>query len=164
MAKQFDLIPHDAFERMTKGEVKAQVDAGGDMPSVRVYGVEPGADNVLTLLAELLPKQLRPKAKLLLHYLSGKINLDTEGRVVYTDGRAGSHLFDLVRYLVSPVSRFGSTRLIDLPAFADLLLNLGTVPQSALRSGKRLKDLATMTGLPKPKKKRKTIAMRKSRR
>ena len=160
MAKQFDLVPHDAFERMTG---KAQVDAGGDMPSVRVYGAEPGADNVLTSLAELLPKQLRPKAKLLLHYLSGKVNLDTEGRVVYTDGRAGSHLFDLVRYLVSPVSRFGSTRPIDLPAFADLLLNLGTVPQSALGSGKRLKDLATMTGLPKPKPK-KTSAKRKSRR
>jgi hypothetical protein len=83
-------------------------------------------------MAELLPKNLRNRAKILLHYLEGKVTLNEHERVQYNDGAIGSHLLDIVRYYVSPLSK---ARPLDAPQFEQLITNIG-VPSSALAPGK----------------------------
>ena len=80
-------------------------------------------------LAELLPKNMRSRARLVLHYLeNGNVIVNDLQRIVYQNGSVGSHIIDLTRYAVSP---FMKTRPIDWPQFSALLQNLG-VPSSSL--------------------------------
>jgi len=151
MARSFALIPDDQYQRLLgkgapRGEgVGTHADATTDVsPELRVYGLDQPGDDMLSTLAELLPRNLRSKARLLLHHLNGKVALDADSRVVYeTDGgmKVGSHLLDLVRSLVSPAGTFDVQRPVDLPQFASAIL--GIVPQSALGSGKYLAAIAS---------------------
>jgi len=79
-------------------------------------------------MAEILPKNLRNRARMLLHYLDGKVKLDTHERIVYSDNHVGSYLLDMVRYYVSP---FVKTRPLDAPRFEKILHEIG-VPSSAI--------------------------------
>ena len=95
-------------------------------PAVEVMEVETPA-STLSSLAELLPKRLQNKAKILLHYLDGNVQVNDKQRIVYSDGSVGSHVLDMVRYFVSP---FVKQRPLDAPQFETLLKALG-VPDSA---------------------------------
>jgi len=157
MARPFALIPDDQYQRLLgKGAPSASGGGAGGVgamddsrpmdvgPDLRVYGLDRTGDDMLSTLAELLPRNLRSKARLLLHHLNGKVALDADSRVVYeTDGgmKVGSHLLDLVRSLVSPAGTFEVQRPVDLPQFASAIL--GIVPQSALGTGKYLAAIAT---------------------
>ena len=97
-------------------------------------GVE-GAENSFaekamnfSTLVELLPKNLRNKARILVHYLENKITLNEHQRIVYENGEVGSYLLDMIRYYVSPLVK---QRPVDAPDFESVLKNLG-VPSSAL--------------------------------
>ncbi len=184
MARSFALIPDDQYQRLLgKSGPSASGGGGGAMddsrtldvgsvsPELRVYGLGRTGDDMLSTLAELLPRNLRSKARLLLHHLNGKVALDADSRVVYeTDGggkKVGSHLLDLVRSLVSPAGTFDVQRPIDLPQFASAIL--GIVPQSALGAGKYLAAIATDTPGPPGRRKlptarRKTLKRKKARR
>ena len=74
---------------------------------------EPNLEN----LPELLPKNMRGKARILVHYLNG-INVNNMQRIVYNDGVVGSHVLDLIRYTVSP---FSNNRPLDWPDFKKIL-------------------------------------------
>ncbi len=153
MARPFALIPDDQYQRLLSkgagsgGPTSTTVDTlVGSGPELRVYGLDRTEDDMLATLAELLPRNFRSKARLLLHHLNGKVPLDADNRVVYeTDGgkQVGSHLLDLVRSLVSPAGTFDVQRPVDLPQFASAIL--GIVPQSALGAGKYLAAIAADT-------------------
>ena len=68
-------------------------------------------------LPDLLPKNMRSKARILVHYLNG-INVNNMQRIVYNDGVVGSHVLDLIRYTVSP---FTNNRPLDWPDFKKIL-------------------------------------------
>ena len=79
-------------------------------------------------MPNLLPKNMRGKARILVHYLNG-ISVNDMQRIVYNDGEVGSHVLDLVKYAVSPF--FQKQRPLDWPKFLSLLESLG-VPESAI--------------------------------
>jgi len=181
MARSFALIPDDQYQRLLgKSRPSASGGGGGAMddsrtldvgsvsPELRVYGLGRTGDDMLSTLAELLPRNLRSKARLLLHHLNGKVALDADSRVVYeTDGgmKVGSHLLDLVRSLVSPAGTFDVQRPVDLPAFASAII--GIVPQSALGAGKYLAAIAADIPRPPgvrqpPTRRRKTLKRKKA--
>ena len=91
----------------------------------------------LSDMVEILPKNLRNKARVLLHYIEGKVTLNAHERIVYGDGHVGSYLLDIVRYYVSPLVK---TRPLDAPRFEKLMLEIG-VPTSAI--GRRDFTMAT---------------------
>jgi len=180
MARPFALIPDDQYQRLlSKGAHAGSGSSVGGGPAaatdnnvgheLRVYGLDRTENDMLATLAELLPRNLRSKARLLLHHLNGKVPLDADNRVVYEtdDGKqVGSHLLDLVRSLVSPAGTFDVQRPVDLPQFASAIL--GIVPQSALGAGKYLATIAadtSSTGKPPgvrrpPAVRRKTVKKR----
>ncbi len=179
MARSFALIPDDQYQRLlgkgapsASGGVGSGMDdhaaVGGVSPELRVYCLDRTGDDMLSTLAELLPRNLRSKARLLLHHLNGKVALDADSRVVYeTDGgmKVGSHLLDLVRSLVSPAGTFDVQRPVDLPAFASAII--GIVPQSALGAGKYLAAIAADIPRPPgvrqpPTRRRKTLKRKKA--
>jgi len=188
MARSFALIPDDQYQRLlgkgaprddgaggvggSGGGGSAMDDSVSVGPELRVYGLDRTGDDMLSTLAELLPRNLRSKARLLLHHLNGKVALDADSRVVYeTDGggkKVGSHLLDLVRSLVSPAGTFDVQRPVDLPQFASAIL--GIVPQSALGAGKYLAAIASDTPGPPGRRKlptrhlprKKTVTRKKS--
>ncbi len=191
MARPFALIPDDQYQRLLSGGQGGAAGGGrgsgggraGDAKDIgrvdamevdgghelRVYGLDRTEDDMLATLAELLPKNLRSKARVLLHHLNGKVALNPDNRVVYEadDGvkQTGSHLLDLVRSLVSPVGTFDAQRPVDLPQFASAII--GTVPQSALGAGKNLSEIASDhhppgQKRPPPPARRKTVRLRKT--
>jgi len=184
MARPFALIPDDQYQRLLSGgaagggrgsggDRSGDHEALGDAMEVdgshelRVYGLDRTEDDMLATLAELLPKNLRSKARVLLHHLNGKVALNPDNRVVYEadDGvkQTGSHLLDLVRSLVSPVGTFDAQRPVDLPKFASAII--GTVPQSALGAGKNLSEIASdrhPPGQKRPPPSGRTVTRRKT--
>jgi hypothetical protein len=81
-------------------------------------------------IVDLLPKNLRRKAKILLHYLKNQLRLDDNSRIIYADGGQGSHLLDLVKYYTTPRS-VKLSRPVDAVKFGLLLKQIG-VPDAAL--------------------------------
>lgn len=84
-------------------------------------------------LSEMLPKNYRSKAKLLLSLLKNKISLDQNQRVVYGDGFVGSHILDILRYFLSP---FRTERPVDSKMFENLIKN-SSVPDSVMSNYRR---------------------------
>lgn len=181
MAQKFALIPHETYQRLANRTL--QPDNGPlscpineNKPDIHIYGHQPEENADFLELAELMPKNLRAKAKLLMHYLQGAIQLDAQSRVVFqtetADGTSeeqiGSHILDLIKYFVSPSITFGheaaALRPIDAPKFAQLLSSIG-IPQTALGKGKRIDLIASMDKplIMSSRKKRKAPIRRRSR-
>ena len=78
---------------------------------------------------QLLPPRLRQKARVMLHYLKSKLQVNGEGRVVYSDGTQGSHLYDLLRYYASPAA-MSTQRLEDAKQFGILLYEVNAPPSA----------------------------------
>jgi len=55
---------------------------------------------LMKMIKDILLKNLRNKARILLHYLDGKVKIDDRERIVYSDDYVG---LDLVRYYASPL-------------------------------------------------------------
>jgi hypothetical protein len=85
----------------------------------------------------LLPKNQRGKARLLMHYLSPSIKLDSQQRVTYEwNGAQGSNLLDLIKYFTSHNdSMIKTPRPIDADDFSRLIRAVG-VPEAALGKGR----------------------------
>ncbi len=156
MARQFHLLPDDTYKRLVSRPVNQEgpTEAREPSPELKIYGQTSDEGNSLSSLAELMPKNMRSRAKLLLHYLNDNVQLDSRSHVVYSvampDGttvdQQGSSIADLVRYFISPASHFGqpsASRPLDSPRFAQLLLAVG-VPAVALGAGKKLEDIASI--------------------
>ena len=152
MAAKYALLAYDTYQRLMSRKELSTMTEPPDKPNFHIYGLEESSeDPILSTLIDLLPRTLRGKGKVLMHYIHGKILLDEHSRVIYTvemsDGstseETGSHILDLVKYAISPGIQFGnveqasSSRPIDWPRFQQLLHVIG-VPQSSLGKGKRL--------------------------
>jgi len=113
MAKRFVLVPESFVRKLQTG------------PSDEDKKTE------FMALADVLPKSLKNRARLLLSHLYGKVELSENNQVIYPDtGKSGSHLLDLARYFLTG-KQFSSLRPVDTPQFAQLLLDLST-PKSSL--------------------------------
>ena len=106
MAVKYALIPESEYQRLSgrrTTDMPPQPPAAEPESDIHVYGADHAEDNLLTPLADLMPKPYRSKARLLLHYLAGKVELGEASRVVYSvqmpDGavrqQTGSHIMDL---------------------------------------------------------------------
>ena len=131
MARRYALVPESWLGTINKDSVQENVQVNKNVeenkPFVNFH--KEVEEKKLVHLAELLPKNMRSRARLVLHYLeNGNVTVNDLQRVVYQNGAVGSHIIDLTRYAVSP---FMKTRPIDWPQFSALLQNLG-VPSSSL--------------------------------
>ena len=131
MARRYALVPESWLGTLNPESVQDNVDANKkfqeNKPLVNFH--EQAEEKKLVQLAELLPKNMRSRARIVLHYLeSGNVTVNDLQRIVYQNGSVGSHIIDLTRYAVSP---FMKTRPIDWPQFSALLQNMG-VPSSSL--------------------------------
>ena len=171
MAQNFVLVPFDNYQRLMSRSSSSQRTETPNLgqtqrtqqPEIHVLGAQPEADDLLSTVADLMPKHLRAKAKLLMHYVNGHIQIDDQNRVVYAiqlpdgttyDQTGSSHFLDLVKYFVSPSSHFGQRELsvprpVDAPRFAQVLLGLG-VPCACLGTGKRLEEISSIEEMSKP--------------
>lgn len=118
MAKRFALVPESWLQSKNIPYNSDGKLITFDEPDKRTF----------SSMVDILPKNIRNKARMLLHYLDGKIKLDDQERIVYSDDHVGSYLLDMVRYYVSP---FVKTRPLDSPRFEELLQEIG-VPSSAI--------------------------------
>lgn len=75
-------------------------------------------------IALLLPKSYRARAKIILHFISPRINSDQ--RVVFSDGSTGAHVIDYLRFVLNSLK----TRApIGLDKFMSVMRETG-VPES----------------------------------
>ena len=138
MARRYALVPESWLGTLNKESVHENVEENKSLPDTNknVQENKPFVnfhkeveEKKLVHLAELLPKNMRSRARIVLHYLeSGNVTVNDLQRIVYQNGSVGSHIIDLTRYAVSP---FMKTRPIDWPQFSALLQNMG-VPSSSL--------------------------------
>lgn len=81
-------------------------------------------EHVYEDVINLLPKSYKGRAKVLLHYL--KPRLDKSARIIYDGGKIGSHILDLIRFVLNPLK---SRSPPDRDDFLTLLKQSG-MPQS----------------------------------
>lgn len=124
MARKMALVPeswlHRNFQESAEPEPTSRTQHGNT--EVTVHDEPHASDSKLSTLPDLLPKAYRAKAKIIVHYLLNKIELDNNQRVIYPDKVVGSHILTLLRYFVSP---FVKERPVDAPKFEKLMKNLG---------------------------------------
>ena len=128
MAKRYALVPETWLQQQQQQNSQKSFETTASTPQVSVtsFVEEPKS---LTNISELLPKNLRNRARMVLYYLeNANIRVNDVQRIVYEDGSLGSHIIDLVRYAISP---FVKTRPLDWPRFKNLLENIGA-PKSIL--------------------------------
>ena len=132
MARRYALVPESWLGKLNGG-AKLETDSENTQSKrseVKMFSDEK-KEQKLVHLADLLPKNMRSRARMLLHYVeNGNVTVNDVQRIVYENGTVGSHILDLTRYAISP---FVKTRPLDWPQFMDLLERLG-VPSSALVS------------------------------
>ena len=131
MARRYALVPESWLGTINKESVQENVDTNKSVQENKslVNFHKEVEEKKLVHLAELLPKNMRSRARIVLHYLeNGNVTVNDLQRIVYHNGSVGSHIIDLTRYAVSP---FMKTRPVDWPQFHALLQNLG-VPSSSL--------------------------------
>lgn len=106
-------------------------------------------------IVNMMPRQMRQKAKLLAHYTKNRISLTENGRVVYGDQSIGSHLHDLIRFFVSsPTLRV--PRPVDAVKFGITLKRIG-VPRAALgRDLTLIRDAQDTRAVPNPNPKKRS--------
>ena len=101
----------------------------------------------LTDVIRLLPKRYQTKARGLIHYLAGRINLDSDLRVVYDDGTTGSHILDLIRYYTYP-KILKIHRPLDAVQFGLKLKEIGvpdaTISRSVVLESEHISDTEDM--------------------
>jgi hypothetical protein len=134
MANRYALVPDSWLQQhhqeSKSGVVKPeapQVPVQSEPPHVSLHAKV--SQSNFSDLPSLLPKNMRSKARVLVHYLeNGGVVINDMQRIVYDDGSVGSHILDLIRYAVS---RFSKSRPLDWPKFQELLGKLGA-PTSAI--------------------------------
>lgn len=133
MAKKMALVPESWLSTRLNSE------GNQTNPQAQIVIADTGEESYdkVSGLADLLPKHLRNKARMLLHYLNSQLKLDNQQRVIYGDGSVGSHIIDLVRYNISP---FVKARPLDAPKFAKLMQTAG-VPNAAIAKKTNKDDL-----------------------
>lgn len=88
-------------------------------PMVESNRNESESENVI----ELLPKSYRNRARVILYYLKPK--LDSRKNIIYADGSVGSHLLDLLKFVLNQKAR----PMPDGDKFIELLITK-SVPRS----------------------------------
>src|SRR5437773_2142136 len=99
MAKRLALVEEEYLKRLknnsqTSDRKTEKIEEA--VEEIHVYGAPLNAKDNMQILIDLLPPRLRVKAKLLLHYVKN-VNLDSQGRVIYSGGETGSYLIDLIK-------------------------------------------------------------------
>lgn len=134
MAQRYTLVPSSFGQGKLSSErawtSEAAHPTSVPQPKSLVVEEEDRTESPLETVLSLLPKRLKNKGKILAHYLKGKVNLDSNNRVIYSDNSLGSHLLDLIRYYTTS-SGINISRPIDALQFGLLLKKLG-VPDAAL--------------------------------
>ncbi len=134
MAKRYALVPESWLSTL-----QAPQSLEAETKQVSTILKEPEkSKSSLVHFAELLPKNLRSRARMILQYLeNGNVTVNDVQRIVYDNGVVGSHILDLTRYAVSP---FMKTRPLGWLQFHALLENLN-VPSSAIVNRKQTSPL-----------------------
>ncbi len=126
MAKRYALVPESWLSNLHGPNQKQEAETSQN--STVATNFLPKKSSLIHF-AELLPKNLRNRARMVLQYLeNGNATVNDVQRVVYDDGNVGSHIVDLTRYAISP---FMKTRPVDWPQFRNLLEKLN-IPSSAI--------------------------------
>ncbi len=94
---------------------------------------------------EILPKNVRTKAKILAHHLIHHITVDESGRVVYPDGRKGGSIIDHLRYFCSP-GQFKPPAPDDVDKMTRLLLSTSAPRSSFTLPAARKRVLVSSRG------------------
>lgn len=94
---------------------------------------KPNDDRRFNFFITLLPKNIRAKATMLMHYIDKLVRITDEGIVQYDDGSYGSNIIDLLKYFCSS-GYLNMPKPIDADKLETLLKETGA-PQSAF--GKR---------------------------
>lgn len=92
------------------------------------------SQKTITDFIDILPKNIRNKAKIFIHYLKKLVNIDEDGLIVYPDGEIGNSLLDHVKFWCTS-EKINSRKLDDTPKMAQLL-EVNKVPLAAFGSGK----------------------------
>lgn len=134
MAKEMILVSLAEWERMKSKHRGQTTDPHEEVrkPAISVLAIEEvdhqdsaeTKDKTESIL-DLLPKVYKARGRVLLHYLSPK--LDSDYRLSYSDGVRSSHVLDLIKFAINPLAKRVP---FDAYAFYDLLAALG-VPASA---------------------------------
>ena len=105
--------------------------------------VLPVTDKRYNFFIELLPKNIRGKASMLMHYINNVVRVTDEGIVEYDDGSFGSNIIDLLKYFCSSGS-IVVKKPFDADRLEQLLKDIGA-PLSAFgkRSSVRSESLPT---------------------
>lgn len=127
MAKRLALIPEEWLNSMPVRN-KQTPDSAQQRPEITV--AVPVAEETPKLedIANMLPKRMQSRCRILLHYLEGHLKLSPTHKVIYADGEIGSHIIDLLRYFLS---QFVTDRPLDAPKFTAMMQSIG-VPNSVL--------------------------------
>jgi hypothetical protein len=140
MAKRYAIVPESCLQRLKEPRAATAVDEE-TLPMHReeivVHEETPETPAPANQVLDLLPKNQRAKARILMHYLSPSIKLDSQQRVTYEwNGAQGSNLLDLLKYFTSHNDSLVKTpRPIDAEDFARLIRSAG-VPEAALGKGR----------------------------
>jgi hypothetical protein len=127
MSKEYILVPITEWKRLKGQTDKASSHAPAPIPTATndlQIEPEPEEKEKKEDIIDLLPKAFRSRAKIILHYLSSRLQPDN--RLMYSNNQASSHIIDLLLYVLNPLSK-------KVPGDANEFLNLlkvSGVPES----------------------------------
>lgn len=111
MARKFVLVSESRFKELQTPATIETSPAGG------ATIIEEKTENYDTII-ELMPKQLRHRSRVLLHYI--RPNINPEGRIIYPDETIGSHAYTLLKYYLTDLPT-KQKRPVDAKKFEELL-------------------------------------------
>ena len=94
-------------------------------------------------LSDILPKNIRNKARMFLAHVLPRTNIDDSGVLVLPDGSKTAPLIDILRFFCSP-SNLGIAPVEGLGKLADFLREIN-IPQAALGRGKLVSPVHWMS-------------------
>lgn len=140
MSKEYVLLSLSEYQRLKSSQPPPQQMLGDvearnseDTSQAKLDIIQDGTppSDSYDIMVELMPKSYKSRARSLLRILRPR--LTSQGRLIYGDDTQGSHIVDLLKYVLSPV-QFRHQAPTDIKKFADLLRQ-ADVPQSLYKLG-----------------------------
>jgi hypothetical protein len=147
MAKRYILLPDSAFQSLIAKRRDEPVEI--PPPKLEVVQYQDSRGNEFSSIIDLLPKNIKSKASLLLSSVKHDLNLDGQNRVLFGT-TVGQHLYDYLKFFCTsahfspPMPRYTSK-------FAEIMIR-NSVPQGALGANRVLKQTSTKQNTTKESK------------
>lgn len=142
MSKRYVLVSETVFNSMLRQDTDT-TDMSTAPPPVELEFAKyegSGAKAGYAELVEMLPKNIKSRATLLLSSIRSDLKTDANNRVIFANGTVGAHLIDYLRYFCVAL-QFTRAAPPQAKRFGDLLARNCT-PLSALGTGHVLKRRA----------------------